>query len=1211
MHAISYTTAELSLLCKEYKDALEAGKIIKAEKTADRIQKTIEILTLWCPDFRMDSLFFAGELDHHGKEYETEYPESVKAWRERRELRKKQRHTDDEDSEGESDKGHGNTKLPFGLCQRYGIEVKNGWTPREAWEALEGKGVSPKEEYRKLKEKQKAESERAAKSVNRHESAKKDYLSREADVKEKRKELWKKEIEARNRELDIEYGALRESKSLFMKAEQERVKAKELRDLIDGRSKEEVQKEYEELGKRVKELEEMNHKVYDRPRRGTPEREEWNKWAESLGGREAILDTLNKEFYFPGGTSDRYNKMQRALRAYDTSGPDAGYAEAVKRSKEIKKTMREQEAELEKAGAELKEYQKQDDELSESLKQSRKEYFDAVKERFPTFNDCKTVSDIAERLTAEDIFGGDIASCDFGESISVETARTTAESLIGFMDKVPFLKGNCGRLTFRDMSGEEHDGHSYDNVYGYSDRDGVALNSKWYGDKEKLEKAYQDDLDAGFHPEGTTLYSIVQHEYSHQLDHFMTGKIDLSGTAFSTVIMRRVCEELEISENECKNRVSGYSVRNWSGGDVEWFAEAFSEYTSSPNPRPVALAVGKYVNEYAKRYGLIRSDAVDAYRARRQKRLDDKEEGRWVTTENDNRVHINEQGVPDKGNPYVLAAMRGEGGNPRTPEELARHRLQRQARQHKAVYSALSDAKKELKRAQEEATGAKQDLHKAQMHKKMADRGREQLRELGYGEGDREQLQRDYDEVSNEMAGVLQGRDKWSLKGEEDERYRQLEGRANQLKWHLGSYDEYFGPEAVTDRTVKDAEKRLSDAESREKKAQVAADRAQEDAMRLGGSPDQERFLTAQERAEAIEKITGSDMWHEISESGKAKALESLQNVSDAHLLLLQKTAGNVKIHDSHGYSSPSGSDSWYMPGTGAITLSPEDMEKPRVLWHEYGHYLDDPKQSGCDTDSKEALGYTMQVSLSGALEHADALHNDRAAGDLQKLFDEAVPGELEIGSWGNGVLKIIDKKTGGLVESPYDPAYHTICNEFSNRFHNYIFDDAEFNAYCKDIGYPQESEGPKWDDYFEMYNTPKRKLQRVRQRFKGAEEEYHTKLREFNDRREKVLEEHPEFYDRQRERDRRCEERESRIGPISDILCAMFRGNGPWIYGSHSANYYSRGNTPYSETVANYHQMRMMGWTSELNFLKSLVPSVHDELERAYNEWLWRNVDL
>ena len=1207
MHAISYTTAELSLLCKEYKDALTAGKLIKAEQIADNIQKTVENLTLWCPDFRTDSVFFAGELNHHGKEYETEYPESVKAWRERRDLRRKQKHTDDdEEAEKPSSGGHGNTKLPFGLCEKYGIDVQKGWTPREAWEALEGKGVSAKEEYRKLKEKQKASETKKAQAVSKHETAKASFFKIQEEAKAKREDLLHKQYELRGKEIDIEYGSLSRCKSKLLKAEQERVKAKELYETINGRNLDELNAELEDLDKKHRELEEINHKYYDRPPRRTPEYDEWREWCWSLGGREAIQDMLNREFFAPGGTADRFKKVQNAINAYKLRGPDAGYTEAVKNSKAIKKEQRDLEAELEKTQNEIKEYERQVEEGKETVHRAKAEYFEAVKERFPTIDDCQTVSDVAERLTAEDFFEGTNVSCDFGNKISLETAKASAKALVDFMDKVPYLKGHCGRLCIENMAGTENS-----NCYGYSEYGRVALNEDYYGDPEKYEKSYQECLDSMFHPPGTTKDSVVHHEYAHQLDRYFSDRWKEPIGKFSAAALKSVSAELGMTESECMEAVSKYSVRNRSGGAIEWFAEALSEYTSSPNPRPIAVALGKYVNEYAKTIGLTRSDAVEAYRARRQKRLDDKdEEGRWVTTESDNRVHLNEEGVPDKGNPYVLAVMRGEGENPRTKEELARHRLLRQSRQHKAAYSALSDAERDLKKAQDEASEAKNSLRKAQMKKKMADSGREQLRELGYGEGDKELLQKDFDEAYNEMNGLLQGRDKWKLEGEEAEAYHKLEAKANQLKWHLGSYDDYYGPDAVTDRTIKDFEKSLSDAERREQKAQDAVDDAREETKRLGGSPDTERFLTDQERTEAIEGIQNSGFWNEMPEEAKAQALESLQNVSDAHLLLLQKTAGNAKIFESHGYTSPSGAASWYMPGTGSITLSPEDMEKPRVLWHEFGHYLDDPKKSGCAVDSKEALGYTMQVSLSGALEHDDVLHNKEAASDLQKLMDEAAPGEVQIGSWENGVLKVMNK-SGGLVEDPYDATYFTISSTFDNLFHRYMFEDAEFNDYCKEIGYPQDSEGPKRSDYIEQYNTPKRKLARERERYKGAEEEYYKKLREFDEARDKVLEEHPEFYEKQKERNRRVEQREARIAPVSDILCAMFRGNGPWIYGSHSPSYYSRGNAPYSEAVANYHQMRMMGWTDELDLLKRLVPSVYAGLEKTYNEWLWRNVDL
>ena len=47
---------------------------------------------------------------------------------------------------------HGNTRLPFGLCRRFGIEIEAGWTPRDAWDALAGKGITADGAYARLKD---------------------------------------------------------------------------------------------------------------------------------------------------------------------------------------------------------------------------------------------------------------------------------------------------------------------------------------------------------------------------------------------------------------------------------------------------------------------------------------------------------------------------------------------------------------------------------------------------------------------------------------------------------------------------------------------------------------------------------------------------------------------------------------------------------------------------------------------------------------------------------------------------------------------------------------------------------------------------------------------------------------------------------------------------------------------------------------------------
>ena len=53
---------------------------------------------------------------------------------------------------------------------------------------------------------------------------------------------------------------------------------------------------------------------------------------------------------------------------------------------------------------------------------------------------------------------------------------------------------------------------------------------------------------------------------------------------------------------------------------------------------------------------------------------EDDDEGRWITTENNHKVHLNEEGEPDKGNPHVIEAMTGK--KPKTtPKDVFENKL--------------------------------------------------------------------------------------------------------------------------------------------------------------------------------------------------------------------------------------------------------------------------------------------------------------------------------------------------------------------------------------------------------------------------------------------------------------------------------------------------------------------------------------------------------
>lgn len=73
--------------------------------------------------------------------------DAVERFRKRRAARLAMREDDEEKIGG----GHGNTRLPFGLCQREGIAIEKGWGPMDAWAALEGKGYSARETYEELR----------------------------------------------------------------------------------------------------------------------------------------------------------------------------------------------------------------------------------------------------------------------------------------------------------------------------------------------------------------------------------------------------------------------------------------------------------------------------------------------------------------------------------------------------------------------------------------------------------------------------------------------------------------------------------------------------------------------------------------------------------------------------------------------------------------------------------------------------------------------------------------------------------------------------------------------------------------------------------------------------------------------------------------------------------------------------------------------------
>ena len=141
------------------------------------------------------------------------------------------------------------------------------------------------------------------------------------------------------------------------------------RNTIAGRSLEDLQAEYEEKKKIVHDLNELNDKLYNRPDRGTPEREEWDKWVEEQGGREVILKKIEDGLLAPDGVWKEKFDLGQTIKKVRSYGEDGGYSKAVANCDKLRDRLKQRDEEI----SQLEGKQKQ---LSDTYTQGAKEYWE-------------------------------------------------------------------------------------------------------------------------------------------------------------------------------------------------------------------------------------------------------------------------------------------------------------------------------------------------------------------------------------------------------------------------------------------------------------------------------------------------------------------------------------------------------------------------------------------------------------------------------------------------------------------------------------------------------------------------------------------------------------------------------------------------------------------------------------------------------------------
>lgn len=588
-----------------------------------------------------------------------------------------------------------------------------------------------------------------------------------------------------------------------------------------------------------------------------------------------------------------------------------------------------------------------------------------------------------------------------------------------------------------------------------------------------------------------------------------------------------------------------------------------------------------------------------------QRRCDaeDEEGGRWVTTEEDHRVHINEEGIPDKGNPYVLKAMMS---GTKTREEIGRRKVEKLRKGIKNGIDAYKKADENVKKSAEKYDELEKRLRKIEKHLEYADKiYKRTLDKYGIKEGDREKLQKEVEELEN--------------KHKEDPYNREIEGEFNEKKFLLAEYEEAYGEE------TKQMRKELSGIEKEHDQAKKELDkhiRERRSALKeirehTGRNVQSMRFFSQEERQKIKDGFLNGEGLRGLTDEDREMIGKSIDEASDAQLAVLQNTMKNARVYAVEDTARPD-LCSHYSPSNGILYLQREDMGNPKVFWHEYGHYMDDFSHSGLEysvvTHGEGTKYEGTSNTFTSVLESEVKLFGQDCADDLQDLFDRVAPGKFKVKTNGEeNYISVTNAETGRYVDL-YDELSFDLQKAFDKLIDEYIDggpDGGEIGAYRRSIGYPSWDECPKREDYIESYETPKRKLKREREKFKGAEEEYYRKLREFYDKEELAKASDPDYNKKMSEMYERKRMREKLAPPVTDCLCAAMMGQVFSIYGCHDKGYYSTGYHAFNEWAANIHQMMFTGDKEAMEFMTRLLPRTMKKVEKAYNEYLWRNMSV
>lgn len=220
-----------------------------------------------------------------------------------------------------------------------------------------------------------------------------------------------------------------------------------------------------------------------------------------------------------------------------------------------------------------------------------------------TVDDCTTVEEVEELMKQQGWFNSQTINgtvYDTNETLTLkgcdlDSAKAIYKAHERVFTRLPDMVGNLNSVNARVLKGG-----TYAQCHVGLGHGGIDVNTRYFGDVAKLEAQYARDLAAGFHCARTQYGSIVVHELGHAVDDYLTNTLQAVGMKnhwqpkyVSAYLRPKVMKACGLKVSDTYSAVSGYATKD----HFEWFAECFSEWVDSPDPRPVAKEFGKQLME--------------------------------------------------------------------------------------------------------------------------------------------------------------------------------------------------------------------------------------------------------------------------------------------------------------------------------------------------------------------------------------------------------------------------------------------------------------------------------------------------------------------------------------------------------------------------------------------------------------------------------------